>query len=784
MFLRILRKDLGRKKTMNIILLLFVIMCSMFASASISNIVAIYAGIDGYFDKAGLPDMIVVLPYEADPYKVIEKMSNVSDLRIEKNLTVLNAPRFKKNGKSFATFTNIAVIMNDEERAINYFGEDNELLPPVEKGTFYATGSFSEGSDLKPGDEVELSNGGIKKTYIYKGLCKSAIRGTALSDSPLLIFSAEDFAEFEADSDFKSWARYVIYFNTDDPDIIQELAKSTANMYAYTRESFKSLYFNDMLIAYMMMAISVMLLLTGSVMLRFTIGFTISEEIREIGVMKAIGIGNPSIRLLYIVKYLGIALIGAAAGYFCSLPLSDMMLDRTSHNMVLSTDSNASIGLVSSGTIIVLIMLFSYICTRRVKKLSPIDAVRNGQTGERFRRKTIMHLGRSKLPASVFMPINDILSAPKQFGLICLISTMCGLMMSCVSSFVETLDSDIMLEYFSAADSQITWADMTVLSKIMGDDAESNKAIEKAEKLLADNGMPARCAISTGAIYEISHKDKKTLALAIINKGVPASEFHCDEGQAPRKPDEIILTRLTMKKIGAKIGDRVKLYIGGKYCEFIITGRFSSFLGGGEAAMLHESFTHRKEDITNTNGMQILFEGDPDEKTVEGYIEKIKELTGTEMVYTNKDLVVNIVGLTDVLSSIKYMMMILTAVITALVIVLMERSFISKEKGEIALMKAIGIKDGSIIRQHVLRFVIVSAAACLLTFLLTVPACYLMFNWVTKMIGDVTGVFPVINCVDEFVICPAILIGVTVLSAFFTALYSKTVRASDTASTE
>ena len=35
MFFRILKKDLKRKKTMNVILLLFVIMCSMFAAASI-----------------------------------------------------------------------------------------------------------------------------------------------------------------------------------------------------------------------------------------------------------------------------------------------------------------------------------------------------------------------------------------------------------------------------------------------------------------------------------------------------------------------------------------------------------------------------------------------------------------------------------------------------------------------------------------------------------------------------------------------------------------------------
>ena len=48
MFWRILKKDLKRKKTMNIILLLFVILCSMLAAASVNNIVAVTGGIEHF----------------------------------------------------------------------------------------------------------------------------------------------------------------------------------------------------------------------------------------------------------------------------------------------------------------------------------------------------------------------------------------------------------------------------------------------------------------------------------------------------------------------------------------------------------------------------------------------------------------------------------------------------------------------------------------------------------------------------------------------------------------
>lgn len=49
--------------------------------------------------------------------------------------------------------------------------------------------------------------------------------------------------------------------------------------------------------------------------LKFVITFSIREEFREIGVMKAIGIRNAKIRRLYIVKYLAMAIVGGTVGF-------------------------------------------------------------------------------------------------------------------------------------------------------------------------------------------------------------------------------------------------------------------------------------------------------------------------------------------------------------------------------------------------------------------------------------------------------------------------------------
>ena len=60
MYLSILKKDLKRKKTMNIILLIFIILATMFVSSSVNNILNVTSALDSYLDMANVPDYFFV----------------------------------------------------------------------------------------------------------------------------------------------------------------------------------------------------------------------------------------------------------------------------------------------------------------------------------------------------------------------------------------------------------------------------------------------------------------------------------------------------------------------------------------------------------------------------------------------------------------------------------------------------------------------------------------------------------------------------------------------------
>ena len=535
MFWRILKKDLKRKKTMNIILLLFVILCSMFAAAAVNNIIAVTGGIEHYFDAADVPDITVrMLTSEGnDLEEKIGELACVKEIRSEHWLCVSSSKYFSHNGKELDNFTNAAYLLSDSEMAINYFDENNNIIESVEKGCFYANAPFLQDLTIKEGDEVELTVGDSHLTLKFMGRFKGALFDSGNTASPYLIMNSADYDYLDRDKATHIMNGKQFCVNTSDVDEIREFAKNYSGVYVNAREEMKSIYLYDMISAYVLMVISIMLMFTAFVVLRFTIGFTVSEEFREIGVMKAVGIGNGSIRSLYIVKYLAIAVIGTLIGYFCSVPLGDMMMKTVSKNIVLGSGGGTLMGLVSSAAVVIIILLFCYNCTRRVNKLSPIDAVRNGQTGERFRRKSLLHLGRSKLPQAAFLPVNDVLSSPKQFSIVIVVFTLCILLMTIMSNFALTLKSEKILRFFDMPSCEAHIVDSEILGEILVDQSVYKQIIADTEKLLADNGMPGKCTMTMSTEFETSHKGKTAKISFYVMKGEANDTLYVDKGSAP-----------------------------------------------------------------------------------------------------------------------------------------------------------------------------------------------------------------------------------------------------------
>ena len=139
------------------------------------------------------------------------------------------------------------------------------------------------------------------------------------------------------------------------------------------------------------------------------------------------------------------------------------------------------------------------------------------------------------------------------------------------------------------------------------------------------------------------------------------------------------------------------------------------------------------------------------------------------------------VGVAGALDAVKSFTAVLTIVLAALITVLMERSFIAKEQGEIALMKAVGTRNGKIYAYHALRFLFVGMMAVMIGEIFVMPLTHLCID---PMMGMELAVNYVINPTEMYLIFPVVILATTVASAFLTSLYTRKIKSSDTANIE
>ena len=153
MYLQILKKDLKRKRAMNVILLVFIILASMFMSSGVSNIITVTTALDSYFEMADVPDYFAFSENKSSDQDIcgtLENASAIDEFRIEEfvsmsqsNITRVGEPLNASN------LSQKLVLQSDRDMGINYFLDDESILKSVPKGEIYATRFIEKKWDLR-----------------------------------------------------------------------------------------------------------------------------------------------------------------------------------------------------------------------------------------------------------------------------------------------------------------------------------------------------------------------------------------------------------------------------------------------------------------------------------------------------------------------------------------------------------------------------------------------------------------------------------------------------------
>ena len=787
MFLRILKKDLIRKKTMNIILFLFIVLATMFVASGINNVVTVMNGTDYYLDKAGVGDYIILTQGEGAVGaldEMLETEEAIKEYRLEQ--IVLGSLNYmtKADGGELDS-NNLAIYQSVEGSAITFFDKENVPITEIEPGHMYVTGNTMEKNNLQPGDIIRLNHNDVEMEFVLDGMAKEALLGSDFMGNTRFLMSDADMQKLLDNETISELYRgEICYIDTDDVTAIKIAMADVTNIgFDGTRSVIKLTYVMDMIVAFVVLILSVCLIIVSFVVLKFTITFTITEEFREIGVMKAIGLSNRKIRSLYIVKYLLMSMLGAAVGFFASIPFGKLLLNSVSKKMVLGNDNALLINFLGSVLVVCLILLFAYLCTGKVKKATPVDAIRSGQTGERYKNKTALRIQICPTGNALFMAMNDVLSSPKRFLSIIISFGLCTLFVLLLVNTTATLKSD-KLVYTFGTKSDLYLQD----SKVAEDINEKTKEEmlmnmdEMAEELTKD-GMPAQLVFELIYNYPITFRENDFMLTCQQGLNTKTSEYVYIEGVVPESADEISITPQIAEMLGAKIGDVITIHFGEQDVDCMVTAYHQTMNQMGEIIRLHEDAPTDSKFVVGSLHYQINFLDDPDAAEIELRKERVKELFDNDKVMNAAEFCMDSTQVADTMESVQFLLLGITLVVVILVTILMERSFIADEKSQIAILKAIGFKDSAILKWHVYRLGLVALVAVILAAVCSIPMTNLCIDPIFGMMGAVDVEYN-IDPLQIFLLYPGAVLAMTVLVAWLTALYTKTIKSSDTANIE
>lgn len=460
MFWDILRKDLKRKKTINIVILLFIILAAMFVASGLNNVLTVVNGTDYYLNQADIGDYVVLTQQgDGGVPELLDTCQYVKDYRMD-HIMYATKGNIKAEGKELDMANKAMIIESISESEIHFFTKDN-------------------------------------KEFTIAGKAKDALLGSEFMGNKRFILNEADYQKFASDESLAEYRGEIIYIDTDNPSEIASLLSNASNiLFNRGRGIFKLCYVMDMIVAFVVLVLSVCLMIVSFAVLKFTITFTVTEEYREIGVMKAIGITDFKIRSLYLVKYLMLAVVGAAIGFLASIPFGNMLLQSVTENMMLGNSHAITVNFMGAVIVIAVTIWFAYRCTGKVKKLTPVDAIRNGQSGERFKKKSIYRLGKSRFNSTWYLAVNDILSSPRRFLTIILSFFLCSVFMLGVVITTDTMKSKNLITTFGK-ESDVYISDV---SQAMGNMAGKTRA-DLAKELdclaeeLTEEGMPSEMSV-------------------------------------------------------------------------------------------------------------------------------------------------------------------------------------------------------------------------------------------------------------------------------------------------
>jgi len=542
--------------------------------------------------------------------------------------------------------------------------------------------------------EFKCTIGDVEYTFMIAGFFERMMTGGNGVYRYSIFVNDEDYKLISENPISHNDTAYFINIDENEDDakisvrITKELGKyqiTTFNIFQ-SDAKFARMHLPDILSS-VMIAFSLIAVVITLLVINFRISNSIEQDIKNIGVQKAIGYTSFQIRLAIILQFALVTAAASAIGIsltYLFLPTWEQII-RTEALCIWEYGIDWFCVMVTAGLLTFAAIAVSVFSTRRINELQPVTALRQGLNVHNF-RKNHFPLENSKGTLGILLPFKAIFHWGKQSVLLMVMMIAIGF----TTAFVLVFGYNVVI-------------DDTRMMRLLSSNHEN------AAVFINDDDIIPEIAAMDEVEKVYRYNSEMSAAIGdyqvILESADDYSDFSFDgiyEGRAPKYDNEIVISGNAKNHLEVELGEEIEVSCGAYTEKFLIVGltQTTSSMGWGcyitEEARINRlhiplNYTHLCVDLEGANGK------DNADNTDE-FINKLKDKFGNDIIGAyniDRELYVDN-SLLNMMKGIVFVFAVLILVFVTLIINLIIKTVTVRRQHEFGIQKAIGFTSRQI----------------------------------------------------------------------------------------
>lgn len=702
MFWKIVKNDFNRNKVITLAVFVFITM-SVVLGASATNIIANLTQSISELKERAVPADITQMHAGVYDQSEIDRFTEQyqEHIAMQETMVLLNIEginiHYGDNKTMAGTIQDIFFVV--QNRKFDFLLDlDNEKLE-VKEGEVAVPIHFMVEHDLNIGDMLTVESGEYQKEFVISDYVRDYEMNAAIASSKRFVINQMDHNKLLEKQIGEP--EYIIEFK------LKENGDAQTIQTAYIEEGLPAngptvgamvfMLFNvmsDLAIAMVIILISFLLIIISAYCIKLTFLTTMDEDLREIGVMKAMGISQNDIKKVYLIKYKTMSVVAGVIGYLLSFGVVNLFSGNM--RLYLSSDlsGNLKYGLSLIAPLLVYFLIVMY-CKKVLKKIDKITAVEALRTNvmelEKDRKYSFPLLNNRFFSTNFYMGLRDVGKRFRLYRLLLIIFVVSTFIIILPLNVYNTMNSPEFSTYMGIGKSNMR-IDLRKTATI----TEDFKNLQ--EDLQNDSDIQKSAAYIT-CYYQIKNTEGSWDYISIETGDFSMFPLNYLEGRAPEGEDEISLSYGNASKDGLnkKVGDEVVVKVFGTDKTLKVSGIYQDITNGGKTAKADKSLGLNEDSvlwyIVNIDvvpGININEKMDYYQSTyASAQVNDIKE-------YTRQTLG----NLIDQMSTVVIGGIAIALIIAVLITALFLKMLLSKDMSQIAIMRSVGLTSKNIQHQY------------------------------------------------------------------------------------